>query len=364
MKRILYLIPVLFLAACDKPTASVELECRLSADWQKPVSMLRDKENYKNLVPVQVDLKAYQDRLVLVVDGKESSLQKTTEEKYHGEFGRVHMEYRGIFPGTDQEAIFSMYGDVASKAILQFNLAFVGEHGLSRDGVNLGVGYSCDPIKKEYKGDSWSAIVPWNHGYKMPNKIEKCINTIGDLVYCDGENCDALYVSINEGFASRVLTAEEAVKISPNWDYSNMRVYVNDGKLEEHEKDACEVVDRLLQFIDEQGLNNVKIIEDALEDCGVACEETLATGESGDYLIRLPATDALLKVANKAKNSKFLSVFNPNSYAKDGYCLLNIVPYDTMEKLGWQNKNCYYRIYCGAPEFLDYDQHYAVEVCY
>ncbi|MBE6460638.1 MAG: hypothetical protein E7007_01880 [Alphaproteobacteria bacterium] len=98
-------------------------------------------------------------------------------------------------------------------------------------------------------------------------------------------------------------------------------------------------------------------------ECGEECDPVLTTGDQGDFLIRLPESEALLKIANKTKNAKFLSVFNPNSYAKAGYCLLNIIPYSTMEKLGWENKDCHYRLYCGAPEFMDYDQYYAVEVC-
>ena len=359
MKKTLLLLPVLALTACDKPTTSIELECRMNKDWQKPVSMLRTDEDYKNQVPVLVDVKAYNDHAVLVVNGKESTFYKSKEEKSMGEFGRVSVDYEGIFPDTDRLATFSFYGDIGSKTILQFDLHFDGEYTL-HDGKRFNMGHSCKPTKKEYIGDNWSANAPWNHDYKMPNKIEKCITTIVDKVYCDNEECDRLYI-FHSGH--HYLTAEEALKISSNWDYSNMRLYSNDGRLEEHEKDACEVVDRLFKYIDEAGLNDSQTIQDAMLECGEECDPVLTTGDQGDFLIRLPESEALLKIANKTKNAKFLSVFNPNSYAKAGYCLLNIIPYNTMEKLGWENKDCHYRLYCGAPEFMDYDQYYAVEVC-
>lgn len=359
MKKVLCILPVLALTACDKPTTSIELECAMNKDWQKPVSMLRTDEDYKNQVPVLVDVKAYNDHAVLVVNGKESTFYKSKEEKSMGEFGRVSVDYEGIFPDTDRLATFSLYGDIASKTILQFDLHFDGEYTL-HDGKRFNMGHSCTPTKKEYIGDNWSANAPWNHDYKMPNKIEKCITTIVDKVYCDNEECDRLYI-FHSGH--HYLTAEEAMKISSNWDYSNMRLYSNDGRLEEHEKDACEVVDRLFKYIDEAGLNDSQTIQDAMLECGEECDPVLTTGDQGDFLIRLPESEALLKIANKTKNAKFLSVFNPNSYAKAGYCLLNIIPYSTMEKLGWENKDCHYRLYCGAPEFMDYDQYYAVEVC-
>ena len=45
-----------------------------------------------------------------------------------------------------------------------------------------------------------------------------------------------------------------------------MRLYTNDGKLEEYEKDACEVVDRLFKYIDEAGLNYTQVVQDAIRE--------------------------------------------------------------------------------------------------
>ena len=361
MKKTLILLPVIALTACDKPTTSIELECSMNKDWQKPVSMLRTGEDYKNQVPVLVDVKAYNDHAVLVVNGKESTFYKSREEKSMGEFGRVFVDYEGIFPDTDRLATFSFYGDIGSKTILQFDLYFDGEYKL-HDGKRFNMGHSCTPTKKEYIGDNWSANAPWNHDYKMPNKIEKCITEIVNKVICNSDKCDRLILSDEK---NKTLSQEEALMLSKNWNYNDMKYYRNDGKLEEHEKDACEVLERIKQFVIDNGLDNhdYKAIQKAMDDCGDECRPVLVTGEMGDFLIKLPATDELRKIANKQKNAKFLSVFNPNSYAKAGYCLLNIIPYSTMEKLGWENKDCHYRLYCGAPEFMDYDQYYAVEVC-
>lgn len=361
MNKTLLMLPVLALTACDRPTTSIELECNLAKDWQSPVSMLRTDKDFLGGDSVRVDVKTYHDHAVLVVNGKESNFYKSKEEKIAGEFGRAFVDYHGVFPDTNRLATFTLHGDIASKTILQFNLSFDGEYSIFFNVKRLGVSYQCRPTKKEYQGDSWDANAPWNHNYKMPNKIEKCINTIVDMVQCDNEECDRL--NIYYDFGHYYLTAEEAMKISSNWDYSNMRHYMNDGRLDEHEMDACEVVDRLVKYIDEARLSDSRVIEDAMRECGEECDLVLTTGDHGDFLIRLPESEALLKIANKTKNRKFLSVFNPNSYAKSGYCLLNIIPYNTMEKLGWENKDCHYRLYCGAPEFMDYDQYYSVEVC-
>ena len=130
MRKTFLLLSVLALTACDKPTTSIELECSMNKDWQKPVSMLRTDEDYKNQVPVLVDVKAYNDHAVLVVNGKESTFYKSKEEKSMGEFGRVYVYYEGVFPDTDRLATFSFYGDIGNKNILQFDLKFDGEYML------------------------------------------------------------------------------------------------------------------------------------------------------------------------------------------------------------------------------------------
>ena len=259
MKKTLPILTVLALTACDKPTTSIELECSIFKDWQNPVSLSRSNEDRKDEVPVLVDVKTYQDYAVLVVNGKESTFYKSKEEKIMGEFGHISIEYQGVFPDTDRTATFSLYGDIGNKTILQFDMYFDHEYVI-HDEKKFKAGIFCEPTNKKYIGNYWSTNIPWNHGYKMPNKIEKCITTIVNKVYCNNEDCDRLYI-FHDGH-HYYLTAEEAIKISPNWDYSNMRLYTNDGRLEEYEKDACEVVNKLFNYIDNAGLNNSQIIQD------------------------------------------------------------------------------------------------------
>ncbi len=105
------------------------------------------------------------------------------------------------------------------------------------------------------------------------------------------------------------------------------------------------------------------IIRNAIDACGDECATVLTTGKLGDFLIRIPENDDLRKIASGEKTAKFLSTFNPNSYARAGYCLINIIPLSTFQELGAPDNNCHYRIYCGAPEYMNYDEYYAVEVC-
>ena len=362
MKKILLLLPVLALTACDKPTSNADLTCDLDKNWQRDnVEYTTDADGHfidAHNTKKDVSVVTYEDYADITVDGITRRFERVVERKDRGEFGYVNITYKGNFPGSERTALLSVYGDITNKQILQYDVIFLGKKA-----GKYTVQHSCIPVKEEYKGEYWQSKVPFHHNYKMPNKTEKCITEIVDKLFCLNEECNKL--SLRIGVKSKVLSQEEAFSLSTNWDYSNMKFYQNDGKLEEHEKDACEVIDRINKFIYDNDLDShrFKAIQKAMDDCGDECRPVLATGEMGDFLIQLPETEELRKIANGQKNAKFLSVFNPNQYTKAGYCLVNVVPYNTMKQMGTLDDYCHYRIYCGAPEFMNYDEFYAVEVC-
>lgn len=372
MKNLTLLLSGLVLAACDQPTSTAELSCDMDKYWQR-VNVLYLQGSYTDNEPrdikVNVKVTTYDNYATVTFDDITTNFEKVAEEKHYGEFGKVYITYKGNFPGSERTALLGVYGDIANKKIIQYNITFVGEkkkHGEKEFGIQR----SCTPIKEEYKGERWSVAVPFNHNYKMPNKTEKCINDIVETVYCisqnEDETCDRLMVYSRSG-KTLDLTPKDALSISANWDYENMKLYNNDGKLEEHEKDACEVLDRLNKFIHDTGLDSDRSEQYiTLQREMVACDDcgrVIATGDGGDFLIRLPQTNALYNITRAEKNAKFLSIENPKQYAESGYCLVNVVPYNTVEKLGIPSNTCHYRIYCGASENMDYDQYYAVEVC-
>lgn len=86
----------------------------------------------------------------------------------------------------------------------------------------------------------------------------------------------------------------------------------------------------------------------------------VAKGTEGDFLIHLEATPELLKIAENAKTSRFLSIKQPQKYITDGKCMVNIIPYATKKKLGFADNTCNYRLFCGTDMSGKY---YAVELC-
>lgn len=99
-------------------------------------------------------------------------------------------------------------------------------------------------------------------------KIERCIDQICEKVAYDGEKIymlTTLNVHSKDGQSVKMYTnhkveipAEDAIKISKNWDYNNIKLYTNtDKKLQEHEKDACETLYNLNMYITSHDLEIV-----------------------------------------------------------------------------------------------------------
>ena len=99
-------------------------------------------------------------------------------------------------------------------------------------------------------------------------KIERCIDQICEKVAYDGEKLyvlTTLNVHSKDGQSVKMYTnhhveipAEEAIKISKNWDLNNIKLYTNtDKKLQEHEKDACETLYNLNMYISSHDLDIV-----------------------------------------------------------------------------------------------------------
>ncbi|MBD5388649.1 hypothetical protein HDR63_00120 [bacterium] len=222
MKPAFVLLSILALAACDQSTSTADLSCRIGDD-----------------VTVNITIKTFDEYAHVTMGDTTTVFEKVSEQEHAGQFGRVYITYRGQLE-SDTPIEFSILGDIANKMILQYNIALP-----SIDNTL----YSCRPAREKYQGKSWSAAVPFHHHYKMPNKTERCIQEIVDQVWCSDENCTSLQVFQNGDTYIGTLTATEALALSPNWDYSNMKLYDNDGVIQDHEKDACDVLKRLRRFM-------------------------------------------------------------------------------------------------------------------
>ncbi|MBD5389076.1 hypothetical protein HDR63_02365 [bacterium] len=80
----------------------------------------------------------------------------------------------------------------------------------------------------------------------------------------------------------------------------------------------------------------------------------MTVGPTGDFLVRVPATAALKKIAAGEKTAKFLSVENPAQYVQDGTVLINVIPNNV------RTGGCPYRLATAVTA----QGYYAVELCH
>lgn len=114
-------------------------------------------------------------------------------------------------------------------------------------------------------------VIPSKHAYKKPTDIELCIDNIEHLVRYDPvKNKISILQTVYEHFAKnkkmreRVnnieISATDAITISKNWDYNNIRLYQNGAEriIQDYERDACETLERLNKYITEKKFTRVK----------------------------------------------------------------------------------------------------------
>ncbi|MBP5707512.1 MAG: hypothetical protein J6W79_00775 [Alphaproteobacteria bacterium] len=95
---------------------------------------------------------------------------------------------------------------------------------------------------------------------------------------------------------------------------------------------------------------------------GINAPVVIATGEHGDFLTYISESEELLAMYNnRDKTAMFLSVENPAQYIQPGKCLVNTIPYNTIQEQGLTLGDCYLRLFCGSE--MHYDGFYAIELC-
>jgi hypothetical protein len=285
--------------------------------------------------PTFVRAKIYDDRAELVInDSVKTTLQKTEESARYKD---AWIDFKGKLPNSERTVQFQIQANPEKQVANQFSLGF-----------------------SEYSSAFCDVEVPYKIKVKKFSAVEKCIWEISDLIYCAG-SCDNGPEFSGLGFRKNGkyihIASEQAIKLSPNWDYKNPKFYQNneDGILNDYEKDACETLVRVQKFIDEYGYD--------FTDCEMIASDW---GENRDKLYRCPKMPWLSEIQQKVKDSKFLSVFklggkgeaNIKELQKDkSFIYMDDLRHT--EAYGYDKKACW-RVLGDTDEKTGY---YAVEIC-
>lgn len=238
MKTTLLVLPLIALAACDKPTSEVNLDCGRA---------------YKNS-ETRVAVKTYKDKAVIRInDGEELTLNRKDDSEWTSSVSSEHFEYEGVIPEDNEKVGLHFTLNKADGIIDYYGVDF--ENDDSHWGCN---------VRNKFQGK-----------YEKPSKAELCIEEICRYVGLESEEGQPkrlfLTKDFNEYSGGRqsvrfysekfVIPQEDALAMSKNWDYNNMKLYNNqDNKLEDYEKDACEVLDRLKTYMKSKGLGETRYV--------------------------------------------------------------------------------------------------------
>jgi hypothetical protein len=186
---------------------------------------------------VSVSAKIYTDKADLIINHEfEMSLQQEGEDE----------NYIGFMEKNNPGNPVFFTADIEPNGERTYRIRF------DKSNRYGGCRVSADEIPK---------IASFNLRPKELSPVEKCANEIDDKVVDCSAGClqeddkDFTGIRILGRNGWFYLTAEQAVGISPNWVYGNMKSYTSKfyagDALQEHEADACEVLERLNKFITE-----------------------------------------------------------------------------------------------------------------
>lgn len=230
MKKIgLLILPLLITACHDKPKAEILLE---------PCCSLGDELGI-------LKLSLWNDRAVLNVQGQDIELTDKNFEE--GKARQVYsINWTGKMPDSDREIIIRTWYDTETEQLAGWSVAMSDTGGYGTDVVV--------PIKLDK--------------YKLPSATEKCAHDIASKTAVFGDK-GGVFVGRNvyeydfrgakekhNGVFYEKIPAADAIKISPNWDYNNLKLYKTGH--EAHEADACDVLARLNDYIDAHGWNETQ----------------------------------------------------------------------------------------------------------
>lgn len=311
MKKVSLMLLPLLLWGCDK-TQPQEILVRFYHD-PRIDGELADKIE---IVKLRID----GDKIFLVV--KNQDILLTEEKPAVTDKARYNINLSGVLPETNEKIYVNIKYDSKYKAIT--NVMFNTTHHMFSMGTEL--------------------LVPMELGmYPMPDSTTICIDEISEKVsWQDGR---AYVEQLEEFYTSRTLTgfmssrslnhqisAADAMAISENWDYNNLKMYENGGDkdvVEEWEQDACDVLERLNAYITEHGYD--KPVVKYLNEMGCVNPDVV------NLLCMLPGNDYEYFTMNICDNGAHTL---SNRYIGD-------IPYELHERITDSGMVEYYTSYTG-----------------
>lgn len=237
-------LPML-LGACDRPIDRVDLVCDVRR------GMYRDEYSALGVM----NAKIYEDYALVKVHGKEYRLSKVINRS-NDDVLSLHTMYAADkdFPAADKKLGLEM--SVNKQSGFMTYTVWIGDNGVDCAVPHAYKGKYAHPMPEDICINELRSLVfrcyDIDSGKALPGM---CINYLVSYSFTDCDDCFG-------GVLSYTIPAEDAIKLSPAWDYSaEIKAYFlrkENEELPEYAKDACDVLERVKQYIVDKGLNEVK----------------------------------------------------------------------------------------------------------
>lgn len=147
MKKLLILLPIIALTACDRPKHTLDLTCELDLEWQNnfPIHLNTKPSGEYDITftNVKINLQLFDNYAKLTLDDITTTLEKVKEKTY----GNIKdTSYKGNFPGSQRTAFFTISQNISSNKMFDYNIEFVGTQIIEEHGDNVALSFFCEPV--------------------------------------------------------------------------------------------------------------------------------------------------------------------------------------------------------------------------
>lgn len=140
MKKLLMLLCIIGLSACDTPTYDNNISCLIDNNWLQDTSE-NASPNSDSATQTKLNIKTYDNYAILTLNDKTSIFKKTKEhidepttQKEDNDIQDnwnfdTDIKYEGIFPGSNKNAYLRILINTPNKQIIQYGLGFKYPNG-------------------------------------------------------------------------------------------------------------------------------------------------------------------------------------------------------------------------------------------
>jgi hypothetical protein len=254
MKKLLLIIPLAMLVACDPPgdrPTKVQMDCifwDIHARIYKNRAILdiRQSKRFDPQHPILVETRDVLGNWLGIKETRIVAVRDTDRE--YDAWGVPHatrLAFVGHEKQTGQETVFQFWYDYESKTKSMFSLDFISDAAIACNII----------VPAQTRINPPNGMNRARVSQRKAKRIKYCIDYIYNNAMVEHswdeptETLHTIFRIKNNAGRWIAIDQDAALRLSKNWDFNNKKFYNNRSRhVYEHQLDACEVMERLKKF--------------------------------------------------------------------------------------------------------------------